>query len=244
MRTRPCALVVLLVVGLLLNRMTSAQSSRWTDAHLRIATQLELMKGHLTSASADYKLGKIPLAQAHAAHPLHEEYKQLPATFQADHPEVDKALREALTRLQQDIAGEGDVAAFVKDVEMALESLDQALRTLIPADVRNTLSFQSAVLAALVGEVGEDYGQAVQAGKLINLVEYQDAFGFLQRVRVLLAQLAERLQPGDRQQMTAHLWSLQEAMPAIMPPASPTSSQAVQEQTTTLVELLKKRAGE
>ncbi len=71
-----------------------------------------------------------------------------------------------------------------KDVAAALRTLDQTLPTLIPADIRNNPRFQSAVLAELIAAVGKDYGEAVEGGKLVNLVEYQDGVGCLQGVRM------------------------------------------------------------
>jgi hypothetical protein len=71
-----------------------------------------------------------------------------------------------------------------KEAEATLQMLDQTLPTLMPADIRNNPRFQSAVLAELIEAVGEEYGEAVEGGKLVNLVEYQDAVGYLQGVRM------------------------------------------------------------
>jgi hypothetical protein len=71
-----------------------------------------------------------------------------------------------------------------KDIATTLQTLDQTLPTLIPADIRNKPRFHSAVLAELIAAVGKDYGEAVEGGKLVDLVAYQDAVGCLQRVRM------------------------------------------------------------
>ena len=77
-----------MLLGLLLTWTMPAGAASRTDAHLRLATNIEMMKGHLLSALENHKLGQIPLAQAHAAHPLHEEYKALPTTFRKHHAEL------------------------------------------------------------------------------------------------------------------------------------------------------------
>lgn len=230
-----------ILVGLLLTWMMTADAGSRTDAHLRIATNIEKMKGHLLSALENYKLGQIPLAQAHAAHPLHEEYKALPTTFQKNHAELDRTLRETLTRLQQNADGQRDAAAYGSDVETAFQTFERITTTVIPGDVRQSLRFRKAVLARLLHEVGEEYGEAVQAGKLVNLAEYQDAFGFLQRVKALLDGLSDQFVEKDRQRLQARLQSLAEAIPGIMPPSAPVRAQAVQAHTAELIQLLKAR---
>src|SRR3712207_4173143 len=61
-----------------------------------IAAHVELMQGHLIDSLENYQLGNTPLAQAHATHPLHEHYRELPASFAQARPYLDRALREAL----------------------------------------------------------------------------------------------------------------------------------------------------
>ena len=51
------------------------------EAYPQVAANLEFMQGHLIASLENYKLGQTPLAQAHAAHPLHEHYRNLPAEF-------------------------------------------------------------------------------------------------------------------------------------------------------------------
>lgn len=233
-----------ILLGLLLTWTMTADAGSRTDAHLRLATNIEMMKGHLLSAVENYKLAQIPLAQAHAAHPLHEEYRALPATFRKNHAEQDKTLRETLMRLQQNVDGQRDATAYGSEVETAFHTLDRILDTVIPADVRKSRRFQLAIPARLLHEVGEEYGKAVQAGKLVNLPEYQDAFGFLQRAKAVTKTLPDAFVGNDRQRLQSLLRSLEEAIPGIMPPSTPATSEAVRKHADALVELLRKRASD
>jgi hypothetical protein len=176
-----------------------AADSRWTEAQLQIATTFERIKGPMISARENYTLGKIPLAQAHATHPLHEEYGEVPSTFAADHPALDTALREALTWLQQGIGAQRDAAAFAAAVDALFQRLDHTLHAVLPVEIRASPQFRSAIMAHLIEENGDEYDEAVKDGTVVNIAEYQDAFGFLRRARALMDQLADRLQPGDRQ---------------------------------------------
>jgi hypothetical protein len=220
--------------------VTVTAETSWSEAQLQIATTLERMKGHLISARENYRRGQIPLAQAHATHPLHEEYKTLPSTFPRDHPWLDQPLREAFTRLQQSVGSQRDVAAIEAEANAVLQLLDQGLRSLLGTEIFHNPQFRSAISAHLLAEIADEYDEAIKDGKVVNIAEYQDAFGFLQRVRALVEQQADRLSPADRPLITALLKTLEEALPSIMPPPSPVSAQAVKQQTAALSELLRK----
>jgi inorganic triphosphatase YgiF len=196
------------------------------DVHA-VAT-LEMMKGHLIAAFENHQRGQTPLAQAHAAHPLHEQYPELPDTLAREHPALDRQLREALTHLQQGLGSQATSGDVATQVETASELVDQAAGALISAETRHAPAFQAGVLSALLEEIAEEYAEAVQDGKVVNLAEYQDAFGFLQRARALHEPLAGRL-PAEERARLQTLWkALEEAMPGVMPPASPVSSKAVE----------------
>jgi hypothetical protein len=124
-------------------------------------------------------------------------------------------------------------------VQGAAQLLEQVEMILIPAEIRTTLSFQAAVLIQLLDEVAEEYSEAVQDAKVVNLPEYQDAFGFLQRAGALREQVLTQLKDSDRQHLHA-LWKpLEEAIPSIMPPLPPKSAQAIESHISALVTLLK-----
>ena len=239
MRLMPRLWVFLWCCGLLLARTVPAGAAAATERDVHTAATLEMMKGHLIAALGNSTRGQMPLAQAHAAHPLHEEYRELPDTLAKEHPALDRQLQEALTRLQQGLGGQptgGDVA---RQVEAASELLDQAAEALIPAETRRTPAFQAGVLSVLLDDIAEEYAEAVQGGNVVNLAEYQDAFGFLQRARALLGPLTGRLPVEARARLQTRWAALEEAMPGIMPPASPASSDAVEGYVSAITAVLR-----
>ena len=128
----------------------------------------------------------------------------------------------------------------ISGVHGVFKHLDHGSRTVIPADIRDSAQFRSAVVIHLIEAIEEEYDEAVDDGKVVNVAEYQDAFGFLQRVQALTNQLADGRQAGDRQQLTSLLKSLEGALPTIAPPASPVSPEVVNKEANALVALLKK----
>jgi hypothetical protein len=95
------------------------------------------------------------------------------------------------------------------------------------------------VLATLLEAIAEEYAEAVQDGKVVNLAEYQDAFGFLQRARALYEPLAGRLLAQERPRLQTHWTALEEAIPEVMPPAAPASSTAVEGHVRAITAVLK-----
>jgi hypothetical protein len=210
------------------------------ERDVRTAATLEMMQGHLIAALENHKRGQTPLAQAHAAHPLHEHYPELPDTLAGEHPALDRQLSEALAHLQQGLGSQAASGDIATQVEAASQLLDQAAGMLIPAEIRRTPAYQAGVLIALLEEVAEEYAEAVRDSKVVNLAEYQDAFGFLQRARALHEPLTARLPAEDRQRLQT-LWKVLEgAMPGVMPPASPTASKAVEGHVDAITAVLKR----
>jgi hypothetical protein len=227
--------------GLLLARtLPAGAAAAGMEQDIRTAATLEMMKGHLIAALENARRGQTPLAQAHAAHPLHEEYRELPDTLAKEHPALDEQLREGLTRLQQGVRSQATGGDIARQVDAVSQLVDQAAGALIPAETRNTPAFQAGVLSALLDAIAEEYEEAVQDGNVVNVAEYQDAFGFLQRARALREPLTGRLPAEDRPRLQARWTALDEAMPGVMPPASPASSEAVEGHVTAITTVLRR----
>jgi hypothetical protein len=239
MRRMPRLWVFLCCCGLLLAWAAAVGAAAAMERDVHTAATLEMMKGHLIAALENSTRGHTPLAQAHAAHPLHEEYRELPDTLAKEHPALDRQLQEALTRLQQGLGSQATGGDVAQQVEATSQLLDQAAGALIPAETRRTPAFHAGVLSALLDEIAEEYAEAVQDGKVVNLAEYQDAFGFLQRARALREPLATRLPAEERARLQALWTALEEAMPGVMPPALPASAKAVEGHVSAITAVLR-----
>lgn len=240
MRFMPRLWVYLWCCGLLLAWAAAVGVAAAMERGVHTAATLEMMKGHLIAALENSTRGQTPLAQAHATHPLHEEYRELPDTLAKEHPALDRQLREALTQLQQGLGRQATGGDVAQQVEAASQLLDQAAGALIPAETRRAPAFHAGVLSALLDEIAEEYAEAVQDGKVVNLAEYQDAFGFLQRARALREPLAAHLPAEERARLQALWTALEEAMPGVMPPALPASAKAVEGHVSAITTVLKR----
>ncbi len=105
-------------------------------------------------------------------------------------------------------------------------------------------TFAAQVVAELLRAVGEEYAEAVQGGRLANLEEYQDAYGFLQVARELFGTVREAIRgvnPRKASEVARVFGFLGRWLPAAAappnPPADPTQvSRAIAAARTALSE--------
>ena len=230
---------IVVTVGIALAWTIPVLAASWSETELRTAVDIEMMKGHLIAAGENYKRGEIILARAHASHPMEEHHGALPK----GHPTLEKALRQNLTDLYRDIRPGGDVQAYAKRVQETFTLLDTSLKAMIPAGVLQDRTFKITLIARLLEAVDGEYEEAIQEGKVVNLVEYQDAYGFLQRAKALTLDLLGRLKAEDRRRIGGLMTELEEAIPSIMPPPAPTVLEKVREKVSAIGEILKMAAG-
>lgn len=160
------------------------------------------------------------------------------------HPTLEKALRQNLTDLYRDIRPGGDAQAYAERIQETFTLLDQSLKAMIPAGVLQDRTFKITLLTRLLEAVGGEYEEAIQEGKVVNLVEYQDAYGFLQRAKALALDLLGHFKAEDRRQIGSLTTELEVAMSSIIPLPPPTAPETIKEKVSVLVAILKGGRGE
>ncbi len=162
------------------------------DAATYVAA-VEQAKGHLLVSRAVYRRGQRIRAGVHASHPIQELGYRLWRPVTRLDPDlgarVQAALREPGRAIEAAVAG-GEYDALV---DRTLALLDQAIERVAGAAARTDPRLQARVLQALLVGIDEEYGEAVAEGRVVLEIEYQDAWGFFQRLRALWATLRPRL---------------------------------------------------
>jgi len=157
-------------------------SSGAVSSHVEYVRNVEEVRGHLTSSVELKRRGRDDDAELHAGHGSDYFAAVLPSVRDAD-PELATRLRGRL-RAVQDHAGADDAAAyesFVTDEVFPL--LAEAVRTVVPAEDRNSRQFRTEVFNALAGRVADEYSAAITPDGTVELAgEYWDARGFLDRI--------------------------------------------------------------
>ncbi len=146
-------------------------------------SRLGLIRGHLLAGFKLYEQGQTDMAQTHMKHPEDELFADLRPALKQRNAEPFFAELSELTHAVRDNA---DPAT----VEEAYQQVDQALQA---AEARARPSLRTTLLSIknLVRTAGEEYAVGVQDGRVTDIHEYQDAWGFTQLARRRLQHLHE-----------------------------------------------------
>ncbi|HEY6959954.1 MAG TPA: FTR1 family protein, partial [Candidatus Limnocylindria bacterium] len=175
---RVWALLVLSAAALGLAACAPATSR---DA-VNVVVRIEKVRAHLLAAREDAAAGRWDLAATHAAHPA-EDLQPIDSALAKRDPQADAALRAALIAVRE--AASAHDPAIADAVATADRALESATR-LIAGDAATSEAFRSAVASGLLELSTTEYGEAVSDGRLVAESEYQDAYAFLTRARVLV----------------------------------------------------------
>ncbi|MBB5519401.1 hypothetical protein [Amphiplicatus metriothermophilus] len=133
--------------------------------------QLFLIRGHLQAGAALYAAGEQAMAATHMKHPEDELYAGLAPAFEARGVDGFAGELQALAASVANGAPAGEVEADLAAVKRAIDAAAEAAQ----ASPAETL----LAAAALLRTAGEEFDIGVKDGAIVNLHEYQDAYGFM-----------------------------------------------------------------
>jgi hypothetical protein len=138
-----------------------------------LATNLGLIRGHLSVAAELFEAGHFKLAQRHSKHPAEEVYQELlPSLAHFELPGFDAELAAFADVLAAGAQGR----ALFRDSYARLITTMTALESQLPLNERQ---FQR-VAFELVSQAAVEYAVGVaEDGEVTDLQEYQDAYGFV-----------------------------------------------------------------
>ncbi len=140
-------------------------------------TDLALIEGHLRVGFALYAADRADLAVTHMKHPQDEIY----ATLEPELAEYGASgFSEELTALATSVEGQKPLAE-VEAAYLAVIAKITAARTETEMPPRAT--FDAIIAATRVA--AEEYAIGVVDGKIANLHEYQDAWGFIETAKAM-----------------------------------------------------------
>jgi hypothetical protein len=140
-----------------------------------------IIQGHMLVAAKLYGMNEAQLAKPHLKHPQDEIYKDLAPLLKAQNlPGFEAELNAASVAA----ASSDDAAATGAKVEVALA----AIKTHIPATLEVLAAGEA--IQELVRAAASEYAIGVKDGKIDNLHEYQDAWGFVEAAKLLLEGLS------------------------------------------------------
>lgn len=186
------AAVMLLAVSTTVIPMQRSAYAQASDLHVQFVSNVEMIKGHMAQAVANLEKNDLALAKAHSGHPIAEHYSIL----QSEIEEHDAQLNSQLKKAFEGLAGNIDTmsaANFKIETERISKLLDDAVLKVIPSSEAKDVKFNARVIITLILQTEQEYEEAVNDGKIIAMVEYQDSQAFRARANMIFNQIANQL---------------------------------------------------
>ena len=166
-------------------------------------SNIEQIRGHLEQAISNKQAGNNILVLAHTLHPIEEIYSSIEGQLSNANSTLNQTLSSNLNQLSQ-MASNSTVGRFNTQAQIVNGLLNQTIEKVIPTETRNNnnnTAFNLMVIADLLSIAGSEYKEAVENGTIKELVEYQDAQGFVSRARSVFEQssslLSSSLKPQE-----------------------------------------------
>jgi hypothetical protein len=169
-----------LLIGLQLSTFSLVLGQ--TPNQIEYVYNIEQMKGHLEQAIVNKEDGNNTLTQAHILHPIVEIYDFIEAPLVTVDSNLNHTLYTSLNELSQNVE-KLDVSQFIEETEKSNQLLNDAFKRIVP-QVNSTLNL--IVASWLFDVANTEYESGVKDGKVVEIVEYQDASGFISRAESLV----------------------------------------------------------
>lgn len=221
MRARTIVSIILLAVAPV-SIVTAGAGD--VDEQADYVAAVEQAKGHLLASRQVYRRGQRVRADVHASHPIQELGYRLWRPVTKVDQDLAARLQAALKDPGRGIDARVPSGDYDRIVERTVALLDGAVVRTVPAGRRGDPRFQARVIQALLVAIDEEYTEAIAEGRVVLEIEYQDAWGFFQRLRERWSALRKSLASSRLdtvavvdEQMTV----LARAFPGIETPAKP-----------------------
>ena len=186
------------------------------DADADLLEKLGLLEGHLIVGRRLLEANEARLAVPHFGHPIRELYTYLEPRLSArgaPHFEAELAVMEAHAEGGQTGTG----GRFGPAWDAVLPKI-AAARATVPAAKRANNRFMLSHIGLMVYNVASDYGESIERGRIVNIVEYHDSMGFLAYARAV----AEAKSGSDWAAALTEIVALEnEAYPRLLPNPRP-----------------------
>jgi hypothetical protein len=191
--------------------------------NLRFATAIALIRGHFIVGDELVKAGRWNDALPHFLHPSEEIYGGIKGDLRSYGV---RPFESALKSLAQTVKARRmeSYGTALDLVRTQLAAADEGLRKVEPDWPRFSVETALEVLR----QATDEYGEAIEGGRIAKAVEYQDARGFVWEADRLIESVSDQLKAKDPDALVslqADLATLKQAWPSPVPPAKPVKDQ-------------------
>src|ERR671918_2017535 len=155
-------------------------------------SNIEQIRAHLDAAMMNKQAGNNSLAQAHTLHPIAEIYSSIEPQIANANMTLNQTLASNLNELSQ-MVNSSTTDEFNTQAQKINGLVNQTVKQVVPVETGNNSTFGLAVVADLLSIASEEYGEAIENGKIKEIVEYQDGQAFVSRAQDLMVQTSTGL---------------------------------------------------
>ena len=185
-------------------------------AALHLSRGIGMIRGHLIVGGELVEAGRWAEALPHFLHPEEEIY----ATLRDDLKVFNLApFQVALKSLSQTVKAKNKEA--YASARAALEQRLAAAEAAVMAKEENKVYFALETALEVLQQAADEYAEAVEKGRIANVVEYQDARGFVFEADRLIGSVMEAATAKNAEAakaLRASLDDLKATFPAVTPP--------------------------
>ena len=149
---------------------------------IHFVSNIEQIIGHIEQAKSNKQAGNNTLVLAHTLHPIEEIYSSIEGQLSNANSALNQTLSSNLNQLSQ-TAVNSTVDQFNIQAQKVNGLLNQTIEKVVPVKNRNNSTFNLIVVADLLPIAESEYKEAVENGTVKEIVEYQDAQGFVSRAQ-------------------------------------------------------------
>jgi hypothetical protein len=174
-------------------------------------SNIEQIRGHLEQAISNKETGNNTLVLAHTLHPIEEIYSSIEGQLSNANSTLNQTLSSNLNQLSQ-IAINSTVDQFNTQAQKVNGLLNQTIEKVIPMENRNNnnTEFNLMVVADLLSIAESEYKEAVENGTIKEIVEYQDAQGFVSRAQSVFEQTSSSSPSMKLQELSGEIQKVNE----------------------------------
>ncbi|WP_134496392.1 hypothetical protein [Microvirga pakistanensis] len=186
---------------------------------LHLYRGIEMIRGHLLVGSELIEAGRWADALPHFLHPEEEIYASLRDDLKALNIAPFQA---ALKSLSQTVKAKNK-EAYAR-ARTALDERLAAAETAVRAKETQGLYFTLETALEVLQQAADEYGEAIEKNRIANVVEYQDARGFVFETDRLVGAVMQEANAKDAEAakaLKASLDDLKAVFPAVTPPKQP-----------------------
>lgn len=210
-----------ILVGSIAAITGQVQPRAYAEEHMRegaadFVANIEFIRGHLEKAVENKNAGQIELAVAHAGHPVEEVYALVESDISEADPSLNTQLKDALTALPNQ-ANTSSAAEFESAAQDIGGMLDDAMAAVVGTETDDPAMWAS-VIVLLLKTAELEYGEAVDGGQVVEMIEYQDASAFIHRAQVAFESIKTHIPEHEAEEIQEFFADLDSQVTSNAPP--------------------------